>query len=505
MSERKVRVRFAPSPTGPLHIGGVRTALYNYLFARQHGGDLVFRIEDTDSHRFVPGAEEYIIESFRWLGIKFDEGVSFGGNHGPYRQSERRAIYKKYVDQLLADGKAYIAFDTPEQLEAKRAAVQNFQYDARTRLEMTNSLTLPKEEVERRIADGEQYVVRFKVEPGIEVHVNDMIRGDVKIKSDILDDKVLYKSADELPTYHLANIVDDHLMEITHVIRGEEWLPSAPLHVLLYRAFGWEDTMPTFAHLPLLLKPEGKGKLSKRDGDRLGFPVFPLEWHDPKTGDISSGYRESGYFPEAVVNFLALLGWNPGTEQELFSLDELVEQFDIHKCSKSGAKFDYQKGMWFNHEYILRKSNEEIARLFAPIVANNGVDESMERITKVVSMMKDRVSFVKELWPLCSFFFIAPLEYDEKTVKKRWKADSTKVMTELAEVLEGIDDFSVEGQEPIVMKWVEEKGYKLGDVMNAFRLALVGIGKGPGMFDISAFLGKEETLARLRKAVEVLK
>lgn len=505
MSERKVRVRFAPSPTGPLHIGGVRTALYNYLFARQHGGDLVFRIEDTDSHRFVPGAEEYIIESFRWLGIKFDEGVSFGGNHGPYRQSERRAIYKKYVDQLLADDKAYIAFDTPEQLEAKRAAVQNFQYDARTRQEMTNSLTLPKEEVERRIADGEQYVVRFKVEPGIEVHVNDMIRGDVKIKSDILDDKVLYKSADELPTYHLANIVDDHLMEITHVIRGEEWLPSAPLHVLLYRAFGWEDTMPTFAHLPLLLKPEGKGKLSKRDGDRLGFPVFPLEWHDPKTGDISSGYRESGYFPEAVVNFLALLGWNPGTEQELFSLDELVEQFDIHKCSKSGAKFDYQKGIWFNHEYILRKSNEEIARLFAPIVANNGVDESMERITKVVSMMKDRVSFVKELWPLCSFFFIAPLEYDEKTVKKRWKADSAKVMTELAEVLEGIDDFSVEGQESIVMKWVEEKGYKLGDVMNAFRLALVGIGKGPGMFDISAFLGKEETLARLRKAVEVLK
>ena len=505
MSERKVRVRFAPSPTGPLHIGGVRTALYNYLFARQHGGDLVFRIEDTDSHRFVPGAEEYIIESFRWLGIKFDEGVSFGGNHGPYRQSERRAIYKKYVDQLLADGKAYIAFDTPEQLEAKRAAVQNFQYDARTRQEMTNSLTLPMEEVERRIADGEQYVVRFKVVPGIEVHVNDMIRGDVKIKSDILDDKVLYKSADELPTYHLANIVDDHLMEITHVIRGEEWLPSAPLHVLLYRAFGWEDTMPTFAHLPLLLKPEGKGKLSKRDGDRLGFPVFPLEWHDPKTGDISSGYRESGYFPEAVVNFLALLGWNPGTEQELFSLDELVEHFDIHKCSKSGAKFDYQKGIWFNHEYILRKSNEEIARLFAPIVANNGVDESMERITKVVSMMKDRVSFVKELWPLCSFFFIAPLEYDEKTVKKRWKADSAKVMTELAEVLEGIDDFSVEGQEPIVMKWVEEKGYKLGDVMNAFRLALVGIGKGPGMFDISAFLGKEETLARLRKAVEVLK
>lgn len=504
MSDRKVRVRFAPSPTGALHIGGVRTALYNYLFARQHGGDLVFRIEDTDSNRFVPGAEEYIIESFRWLGIKFDEGVSFGGEHGPYRQSERRSIYKKYVEQLLAADKAYIAFDTPEQLEAKRAEIQNFQYDAHTRGEMTNSLTLPKEEVERRIADGEQYVVRFKVEPGIEVHIDDMIRGHVVIKSDILDDKVLYKSADELPTYHLANIVDDHLMKITHVIRGEEWLPSAPLHVLLYRAFGWEDTMPTFAHLPLLLKPEGKGKLSKRDGDRLGFPVFPLEWHDPKTGDVSSGYRESGYFPEAVVNFLALLGWNPGTEQELFTLDELVQAFDIHKCSKAGARFDYQKGIWFNHEYMLKKSNEEVANLFAPIVANNGVDESMERITKVVAMMKDRVNFVKELWPLCSFFFIAPTEYDEKTVKKRWKADSAKVMGELADVLEGIDDFSVEGQEPVVMKWVEEKGYKLGDVMNAFRLTLVGIGKGPGMFDISAFLGKEETLKRMRKAIEVL-
>ena len=504
MSDRKVRVRFAPSPTGALHIGGVRTALYNYLFARQHGGDLVFRIEDTDSNRFVPGAEEYIIESFRWLGIKFDEGVSFGGEHGPYRQSERRSIYKKYVEQLLAADKAYIAFDTPEQLEAKRAEIQNFQYDARTRGEMTNSLTLPKEEVERRIADGEQYVVRFKVEPGIDVHIDDMIRGHVVIKSDILDDKVLYKSADELPTYHLANIVDDHLMEITHVIRGEEWLPSAPLHVLLYRAFGWEDTMPTFAHLPLLLKPEGKGKLSKRDGDRLGFPVFPLEWHDPKTGDISSGYRESGYFPEAVVNFLALLGWNPGTEQELFTLDELVQAFDIHKCSKAGARFDYQKGIWFNHEYMLKKSNEEVANLFAPIVANNGVDESMERITQVVAMMKDRVNFVKELWPLCSFFFIAPTEYDEKTVKKRWKADSAKVMSELADVLEAIDDFSVEGQEPVVMKWVEEKGYKLGDVMNAFRLTLVGIGKGPGMFDISAFLGKEETLKRIRKAIEVL-
>ena len=504
MAERNVRVRFAPSPTGALHIGGVRTALYNYLFARQHGGDLVFRIEDTDSNRFVPGAEEYILESFRWLGIKFDEGVSFGGDKGPYRQSERREIYKEYVNQLLEAGKAYIAFDTPEELEAKRNEIKNFQYDAHTRMMMRNSLTMTKEEVDALIDDGKQYVVRFKIEPGEEVHVNDMIRGDVCVKTDILDDKVLYKSAYELPTNHLANIVDDHLMEISHVIRGEEWLPSAPLHVLLYRAFGWEDTMPRFAHLPLLLKPEGKGKLSKRDGDRLGFPVFPLEWHDPKTGEVSSGYRESGYFPEAVINFLALLGWNPGTEQELFTLDELVEAFDISRCSKAGAKFDYQKGIWFNHEYILHKTNEEIAGLFAPIVANNGVETTMERVTEVVRMMKDRVSFVRELWPLCSFFFIPPTAYDEKTRKKRWKENSPEVMSELAGVLEGIDDFSVEGQEAVVMKWVEDKGYKLGDVMNAFRLTLVGEGKGPGMFDISAFLGKEETLNRLRKAIEVL-
>lgn len=505
MTDRKVRVRFAPSPTGALHIGGVRTALYNYLFARQHGGDFVFRIEDTDSNRFVPGAEEYIIESFRWLGLTFDEGVGLGGEYGPYRQSERRHIYKKYVDELLENGKAYIAFDTPEELEAKRNEITNFQYDASTRQLMRNSLTMSKEECEKRIADGEQYVVRFKVEPGIDVHVHDLIRGEVVIKSDIIDDKVLYKSADELPTYHLANIVDDHLMLISHVIRGEEWLPSAPLHVLLYEAFGWQDTMPQFAHLPLLLKPEGKGKLSKRDGDRLGFPVFPLEWKDPKTGEVSSGFRESGYFPEAVINFLALLGWNPGTEQELFTLEELVNAFDITKCSKSGARFDYQKGIWFNHEYILHKSNEEIAKLFASVVANNGVDETLERITLVVSMMKDRVNFVHELWPLCSFFFLPPLEYDEKTVKKRWKENSAQVMTELAGVLESLDDFSIEHQEQVVMAWVEEKGYKLGDVMNAFRLVLVGIGKGPGMFDISAFLGKEETLRRIRRAVEVLK
>lgn len=504
MSERRVRVRFAPSPTGALHIGGVRTALYNYLFARQHGGDLVFRIEDTDSNRFVPGAEEYIIESFKWLGIEFDEGVSFGGEYGPYRQSERRDIYKKYVQQLLSAGKAYIAFDTPQELEAKRNEIKNFQYDASTRGMMRNSLTLSKEEVDSLIAEGQQYVVRFKIDPGEEVHVFDLIRGEVVVKSEILDDKVLYKSADELPTYHLANIVDDHLMEISHVIRGEEWLPSAPLHVLLYRAFGWEDTMPQFAHLPLLLKPDGKGKLSKRDGDRLGFPVFPLEWHDPKTGEISNGFREQGYFPEAVINFLALLGWNPGTEQEMFTLQQLVEAFDISKCSKAGAKFDYQKGIWFNHEYILQKSDEEIAHLFAPIVANNGVEETLKRVTEVVHMMKDRVNFVKELWPLCSFFFLPPIEYDEKTVKKRWKEDSGKVLGQLCGVLERITDFSVEGQETIVKAWIEKMGYKLGDVMNAWRLALVGEGKGPGMFDISAFLGKEETIRRTRRAIEVL-
>ena len=501
---RPVRVRFAPSPTGPLHIGGVRTALYNYLFARKAGGRLIFRIEDTDSTRFVPGAEEYIIESFKWLGITFDEGVTFGGSYGPYRQSERKEIYKKYVAQLLDSGKAYIAFDTPEELERKRKETDNFQYDARTRMQMRNSLTLPKEEVESLMASGAQFVVRFLIEPGATVSVHDLIRGEVRVMSDILDDKVLYKSADELPTYHLANIVDDHLMEITHVIRGEEWLPSAPLHVLLYKAFGWEDTMPAFAHLPLLLKPEGKGKLSKRDGDRLGFPVFPLEWHDPKSGEVSSGYREKGYFPEALVNFLALLGWNPGTEQEMFTLDELVKAFDISKCSKAGARFDYQKAVWFNHEYILKKSATEIAAAFAPIVAGHGVNESMERIEAVVSMMKDRVNFVSELWDLCSFFFIAPEEYDEKTRKKRWKEDSPALMEELIHVLEGIDDFSVTGQETAVHEWIEEKGYKLGNVMNAWRLTLVGEGKGPGMFDISAFLGKEETIQRMKRAIPML-
>ena len=505
MAERKVRVRFAPSPTGALHIGGVRTALYNYLFARQHGGDLIFRIEDTDSNRFVPGAEEYIIESFKWLGIQFDEGVSFGGDHGPYRQSERRDIYKKYVRQLLDAGKAYIAFDTPAELEAKRAEIPNFQYDAHTRGMMRNSLTLPQEEVDRLIAEGQQYVVRFKIEPDEDVHVNDLIRGDVVINSSILDDKVLYKSADELPTYHLANIVDDHLMEVTHVIRGEEWLPSAPLHVLLYRAFGWADTMPAFAHLPLLLKPDGKGKLSKRDGDRLGFPVFPLEWHDPKTGEVSRGFREEGYLPEAVLNFLALLGWNPGNDQELMTLDEMVHLFDIHRCSKAGARFDYVKGIWFNHEYILKMSDERVAEMFMPVLKEHGIDAPMDKVVTVVGMMKGRVNFVKELWDTCKFFFVAPTEYDPKTVQKRWKPDSAEMMTRLADLLESLDDFSLENQERGVMKWIEDNGLHTGNIMNAFRLTLVGEGKGPHMFDISSVLGKEETIARMRRAIEVLK
>ena len=504
MSDSNVRVRFAPSPTGPLHIGGVRTALYNYLFARQHGGKLIFRIEDTDSHRFVPGAEDYIIEAFRWLGIDFDEGVSFDGEYGPYRQSERRSIYKEYVDQLLKDGKAYLAFDTPEELDQKRQEIPNFQYDASTRNLMRNSLTLPADEVERLVNEGHQYVVRFKIEPGEEVHVDDLIRGDVVIKSEILDDKVLYKSADQLPTYHLANIVDDHLMKVSHVIRGEEWLPSAPLHVLLYRAFGWEDTMPRFAHLPLLLKPDGKGKLSKRDGDRLGFPVFPLEWHDPKSGEMSRGYREDGYLPQAVINFLALLGWNPGTEQEILSMDELIQQFDLTKCSKAGAKFDYVKGQWFNHEYILQTPDAELVPDFQKVLQQYGIETSDERAQKVLELMKGRVNFIKDLMPLCQFFFQAPTAYDEKTVRKRWKEDSPRQMQELMDVVRGIDDFSLENQEAVVHAWIEAKEYKMGDIMNAWRLTLVGEGKGPGMFDITTFIGKEETIKRMERAIEVL-
>ena len=508
--ERKVRVRFAPSPTGPLHIGGVRTALYNYLFARRHGGDMILRIEDTDSQRFVPGAEDYINEALAWLGIGIDEGVREGGNYGPYKQSERRDIYREHVQMLLDAGKAYYAFDTPEELEAKRKELPNFQYDAHTRTSMRNSLTLPADEVKALIDAGEKYVVRFKIEPDRNVEVNDLIRGKVTINSSILDDKVLYKRADDLPTYHLANIVDDHLMEVTHVIRGEEWLPSAPLHVLLYEAFGWIDTMPQFVHLPLLLKPDGagKGKLSKRDGDKLGFPVFPLEWHDPETGAVSMGYRERGYLPQAVVNFLALLGWNSGEEQEIMSMDELIAKFSFEHCSKSGAKFDYKKGAWFNHEYLLREDDAKLAQLFKPVLEANGVkpeDFGDEFITRTVSLVKGRVSFVSELWDQGKFFYVAPTAYAEKDIKKRWSAEMPAIMEELVAVLEGIADFTSKPSEEIVLAWIAAKGYHLGNVMNAFRLTVVGECKGPHMFDITELIGKEETIARIRRGIAEIK
>lgn len=503
MTQRKTRVRFAPSPTGPLHIGGVRTALYNYLFARQRGGELIFRIEDTDSTRFVPGAEAYITEAFKWLGITFDEGVGIGGNYGPYRQSERKDIYVKYVDQLLESGKAYVAFDTPEELNAKRESVKNFQYDAHTRGEMRNQLTLGDEETQRLIEAGEKYVVRFKVEPGEEIVVHDIIRGEVKVMSDILDDKVLYKSADNLPTYHLANIVDDHLMEVSHVIRGEEWLPSAPLHVLLYRAFGWTDTMPEFAHLPLLLKPDGKGKLSKRDGDRLGFPVFPLEWHGAD-GTVCSGYRESGYLPEAVINFLALLGWNPGTEQEILSMDELVRLFDLEKCSKSGARFDYVKGLWFNREYLINTPDAQLAPAFMQILEANGIHTTAERAAAVVGMMKmKKINFIADLWPMCDFFFTAPEAYtmDDKFTRKNWKEGTAAEMQALAQKLDELDDFSVESQKAAIDAWAEETGIK---PWNPWRVCLVGTGKGPDMYELAAFLGKDETLRRMQAAIAAL-
>ena len=503
--DRKVRVRFAPSPTGPLHIGGVRTALYNYLFARQHGGDMILRIEDTDSQRFVPGAEEYICEALDWLGIEIDEGVGHGGNYGPYRQSERRDIYREYVKMLLDNDKAYIAFDTPEELEAARAAVPNFQYDASTRGSMRNSLTLPAEEVKRLIDEGHKYVVRFKIEPGREVEVNDLLRGKVTINSSVLDDKVLYKSADDLPTYHLANIVDDHLMEVSHVIRGEEWLPSAPLHVLLYEAFGWSDTAPQFVHLPLLLKPDGKGKLSKRDGDRLGFPVFPLLWNDPKSGETSSGYRESGYLPEAVINFLALLGWNPGDDTEIMNMDELIRRFSFDHCSRSGAKFDYEKGKWFNHKYLQELPDSELAELFKPVMKEHGVDPeafSDEYIARAVGMVKSRINFVKDLWDHAGFFFKAPETYDAKAVKKRWSEEMPRIMAELCEVLKGLESFKSADAEPVVLGWIADKGYHLGNVMNAFRLTVVGECKGPHMFDITELMGCDETVDRIKAGID---
>ena len=506
MSElNTVRVRFAPSPTGPLHIGGVRTALYNFLFARHSGGTMILRIEDTDSKRYVPGSEAYIVEALQWLNIQIDEGVSQGGNYGPYRQSERKEIYKKYIDRLLEQDKAYLAFDSPGQLEAKRAEDPNFQYDASSRLSMVNSLTLSASEVDERLRGGEDYTVRFKIEPDRSIEVQDMIRGRVVFNSSVLDDKVLYKSADQLPTYHLANVVDDHLMKISHVIRGEEWLPSTPLHVLLYEAFGWDKQMPLFAHLPLLLKPDGKGKLSKRDGDRLNFPVFPLNWKDPQSGEISKGYREAGYFPWAVINFLALLGWNPGDNREMFSMDQLIEAFTIDRCSKSGAKFDYEKARWFNHQYMQELDNSVLAESLLPMIEAKGYQTTPGFVEAILAHIKERMVFPQDFWAQAAYFFVAPDQYDAKTVAKRWKPESAAQLTELGDLLERISDYSDAGAiESEVKAWIEQKSYSIGLIMNAFRLALVGEGKGPGVFDIVSLLGKEETLRRLRKAIATL-
>ncbi len=505
---RPVRVRFAPSPTGPLHIGGVRTALYNYLFARKHGGKMILRIEDTDSQRFVEGAEQYIMESLAWCGIEIDEGVGVGGPHAPYRQSERREIYLKYALQLVEAGWAYYAFDSSEELDALRREAEGrgdaFSYNYTVRGKLATSLALPEEEVKARIGRGDQWVIRFKMPENEIVRMDDLIRGHVEVNTSTLDDKVLYKSADALPTYHLANIVDDHLMEISHVIRGEEWLPSLPLHYLLYKAFGWEESQPEFAHLPLLLKPTGGGKLSKRDGDKMGFPVFPLFWQSP-AGDTARGYREDGYLPAAFINMLALLGWNPGTEQEIFSMEELIESFSLDRVSKSGARFQPDKAKWFNAQYLHRMTAAELAPLYQPVLRGHGVEVSDELAGRAAEIMKERATLVDDLWDLTSYFFVAPAEYEEKQAKKYWKGDNPRILGELREVLSSVDDFSKEHTEEVVHAWITSKEYGMGQVMNTLRLALVGAGKGPGMYDVTAFIGREECLKRIDRLFETLK
>ncbi len=514
--EREIRVRFAPSPTGPLHMGGVRTALYNYLFARRHGGKFIIRIEDTDSQRFVPGAEQYILDSLDWCGIEIDEGIGAGdgvsvasqGPHAPYRQSERRDIYIKYAQQLVETGWAYYAFDSAESLDALRTAAEaeggKFSYDHTVREGLETSLRLSPEDVAERIARGDQYVVRFKIPAGEEVVMNDLIRGEVTIATDTLDDKVLWKSADGLPTYHLANIVDDHLMEISHVIRGEEWLPSLPLHYLLYRAFGWTASQPLFAHLPLLLKPTGQGKLSKRDGDKLGFPVFPMRWISPE-GDISAGYKEDGYFPEAFVNMLALLGWNPGTEQEIFSMEELVALFSLDRVSKSGARFQPEKARWFNHEYMLRKSNAALTDEFIPLLSEKGIAWERPKIERIVGLVKERATFVGDLWDLSSYFFVAPAHYDEKAAAKFWKGENPARIAALRDVLAAEHDFSAAHLEAVIHGWIESAEYPMGQVMNSLRLAIVGASMGPGIAEICEIIGRAETLARIDTALAKLK
>lgn len=499
---QKVRVRYAPSPTGPQHVGGIRTALYNYLFAKKHGGEVVLRIEDTDQTRFVEGAEEYIIESVKWCGFDFDEGVHKGGKFGPYRQSDRKDIYQKYADQLIAEGKAYYAFDTPEALNDKRTAYEaqklNFKYDASTRGEMFNSLTISEEETQNLLASGTPYTVRFKMASDQSIVVQDLVRGEVVFNSSELDDKIIFKS-DGMPTYHLANIVDDHLMEITHVIRGEEWLPSAPLHVALYDAFGWDA--PLFAHLPLLLKPTGKGKLSKRDGDAGGFPVFPLEWTDPESGNKAMGYRESGYYPEAFLNIMAFLGWNPGTEQELFSLEELVAAFDISRVGKSGAKFDPDKAKWYNQQYLWKRSNAELASELKEILTkeNRALPNNLEGI---VAQMKERINFVHEIPSAASYFFESPQNFDEKSVKKKWKGESASIVADLVVLFETVTDFNAENLEVVFKQYLEEKGLGFGVPMIALRLSVTGLGGGPSLFEIAEIIGKDEFLQRLRNNPE---
>lgn len=504
---KQVRVRFAPSPTGPLHIGGVRTALFNYLFAKKNNGVFYLRVEDTDQNRFVPGAEAYIMEALNWLGIAPSETVGINEKFGPYRQSERKDIYKQYADQLIQSGWAYYAFDTAETLDAQRkhheAAGNSFIYNWKSRTSLDNSLTLSKEETEQRIANGDEYVIRFKMYDGEDtsrgtLSTQDIIRGHVEFKLDLLDDKVLFKS-DGMPTYHLANIVDDHLMETTHVIRGEEWLPSLPLHILLYQAFGWEA--PEFAHLPLILKPIGNGKLSKRDGDKMGFPVFPLEWKSDE--GISSGYREKGFFPEAVVNFLALLGWNDGTDQELFSLEELADKFDLNRVHKAGAKFDPEKNKWFNHQYLQKQSDESLANSFASILVEKGIQPDPTNLVKIVAAIKERANFVSEFWELSAFFFEAPTSYDEKAAKN-WKEETPVLIQQLIEVLNTIEDFTSLNIETIVKEWMTANEIGMGKVMQPFRLSLVGALKGPHLFDIVELIGKQETIKRLEKAIASL-
>ncbi|MDP2337916.1 MAG: glutamate--tRNA ligase [Bacteroidota bacterium] len=505
--ERKVRVRFAPSPTGPLHMGGVRTALFNYLFAKKHGGDFLLRIEDTDQNRYVPGAEEYIIESLKWCGLVPDEGVGFGGDLGPYRQSERKPMYKKYADSLIDNGFAYYAFDTAEELDEFRKAAEArkdvFSYDLHTRNGLKNSLTLSAEEVSARLQSGQSYVIRFKMPENREVVDEDLIRGRVSFNTNQLDDKVLFKS-DGMPTYHLANVVDDYLMRITHVIRGEEWLPSMPLHILLYESLGISENRPCFSHLPLILKPEGKGKLSKRDGDKMGFPVFPLLWKDPETGDVSRSYREDGYFPEAFINMLALLGWSPGTEQEFFSMDELIESFDLTRVVKSGARFDPGKAKWFNRHYLQQKTPAELAALFLPMLNEKGITPDLQKLGRIVGMIQERCEFVKDLWEQGHFFFQAPESYDEKTIQKKWKPDTNEKLQAISTLFETISDWKAETIKEIFSAFMTEKEWVFGVVMVPIRLALVGGSSGPDLFEICELIGKEETVRRIQSAISLI-